>query len=287
MAEGCVRYNLYSYSARPIIQNHKYPQFDYNSLDSDQQSDYWPNSRKPFRDIYRMGRTFVTDFAYIYSSPARFNTGSALWLGGILATGGVIYAFDQEILDAFQRNRDHKLYKPIRQLGEKFERLGFMGYTNRFYVGFMALGYLTKIEPMVTIPAEILGAHLVEGAGKNIMGITVGRARPYENLGPRHFEYNKGSSFPSGHSIVVMQVASVVSRRVDFLPVKIGMYTIATAVCFERITSNEHWPSDVYFGAVYGWIISSELLKLHDRRKFKVTPTAMSGGGGLRLSFSF
>ena len=254
---------------------------------TDSISSYWLDNRNIFRDSYTMGKIFVDDFKYVYSSPVRLNFNSALWLAGITAVGGVIYAYDQEIHDAFMRNRDHKLYKPIRKLGENCERLGFMGFTNRFYIGAMALGYLIKYEPLVTIPGEILESHLIEGGAKNVANLFIGRHRPYEEHGPYFIKYNDGSSFPSGHAAVVAQVADVISYRIRFLPIQIGIYAVAGSVCFERITSEAHWPSDVYIAAVYGWAVSHAILKRHDRQRAKVAIGNVNGAAGLKFSFAF
>lgn len=80
------------------------------------------------------------DVGFIYSSPVRLNKRNLLWLGGIAAVGAVIYAYDQEIHDAFQRSRDDKLYKPIRRTGEEIETTGYMGTTNKYYLGAILAG---------------------------------------------------------------------------------------------------------------------------------------------------
>jgi hypothetical protein len=274
-------------SSRPAVAERMNRSFSLNNNDMPPARENWLDNRRLFRDLYGGGKILVDDFIYIYSSPARLNNKSVLWLAGITAVGGVIYAFDQEIYDAFLRNKDHKIYRPVRKLGENFERLGFMGYTNKFYVGAMALGYILKYEPLVTIPAEILEAHLIEGAAKNVANFAAGRHRPYENDGPYFFKLNDGSSFPSGHAAVVVQVADVVSYRIDFLPLSIGLYSVATAVCLERITSEAHWPSDVYLAAVYGWAVSHALLKYHDRKRANVNIASFGDAVGLRFKLAF
>ncbi|MCP4548397.1 MAG: phosphatase PAP2 family protein, partial [bacterium] len=105
--------------------------------------------------------------------------------------------------------------------------------------------------------------------------------------GARQFRFNDGTSFPSGHAKNVMIAANVLARRIDFLPVQVAAYGLAGTVCLERITSGSHWPSDVYFAAVYGWIISNELVNRHDRKGLTVTPGAPDGSPGISLRFSF
>src|SRR5205807_9285792 len=67
----------------------------------------------------------------------------------------------------------------------------------------------------------------------------------------------KGSSFPSGHAAGVFSVATVIATRYhSHRWVPWVMYGFATAVSFSRITSNAHFPSDVFLGAALGYTIT-------------------------------
>ena len=243
--------------------------------------------RNPLDDLGYAGKTMLSDVGYIYSSPARLNKRSLLWLGGIAAVGAVIYAYDQDIHDAFRRSRDDKFYEPIRRTGEEIQSTGYMGTTNKYYLGAILAGYLVGYKPMVTIPAEILEAQLIAGTFKDGANALVGRSRPFAGEGPYSFKFNDGTSFPSGHAKNVMIAANVISRRINFWPVTVTAYTLAGTVCLERVTSNAHWPSDVYFAAVYGWIISNSLIDRHNRSSLAVSPSTSNGSPGLSVRFSF
>ena len=69
----------------------------------------------------------------------------------------------------------------------------------------------------------------------------------------------KGSSFPSGHATAVWSVATVVAERYrhrgkPWIPVL--CYTMATVISFSRISSEAHFPSDVWLGASLGYSIA-------------------------------
>lgn len=67
----------------------------------------------------------------------------------------------------------------------------------------------------------------------------------------------KGSSFPSGHAASVFSVATVVATRYhSHRWVPWVVYGFATAVSFSRVTSNAHFPSDVFLGAALGYTIT-------------------------------
>jgi hypothetical protein len=238
---------------------------------------------KVVRDLGYAAKTTVVDIGYVYSAPARITPRSALWAGGILAVGGLIYAYDQEVYDELKRIEFEGWYRPIREVGEAFEPLGYMGFANKYYIGALVLGYVAGIEPVVHMSADILESYVVAGGLKNAANIAVGRRRPFAQMGPRSFKFNDGTSFPSGHATSIVQLAAVMSHHVDYLPFQAAMYGIAGAVCLQRVTSDNHWASDVYFGAAYGWMISRELLRRNRVRRLRVMPVGFDGGNGVGL----
>lgn len=248
-----------------------------------------PRNYNLWTDSKNAVRHFVSDAARVYSSPIRINKKSALLLGGIIAVGGVMYIYDQEIYDAFQRSKNDPLYKPIRKLGENFEPLGYMGASNKYLMGGLAVSYLIKWDKGVRLCSDVLESHFIAGGVKNIANKVVGRYRPHEGKGPRYFTLNGGTSFPSGHASNIIQMASIFSYHVDFWPFTVAAYTVAGTVSLERITSDGHWPSDVYFAVVYGYFVSKEILRLNEKRRLRITPTASDRGEslGLLISFSF
>ena len=63
--------------------------------------------------------------------------------------------------------------------------------------------------------------------------------------------------FPSGHAIAAFSVATIFARRYgNHRWVPWLAYGAATAVGFSRITLQAHFPSDVFAGAVFGYVIS-------------------------------
>jgi len=238
-------------------------------------------------DLEAAGSAVLSDGLHIYSSPARIDRRDAIWLGAMAAVGGLIYAYDQEIHDALDRNRDHELYRPFRRLGEALEPVGHMGNMNRYYFGTLAVSYVLGFRFLTGLSAEILEAHFLAGGVKNLSMAVVGRQRPRDSDGPR--EFSDGTSFPSGHVINIFELARIFSHHVDFWPAQIAFYGCATAVGFQRVTDHQHWPSDVYVGALLGTTVATTLLNRHDERRLQVTPM-LSGGGmgcGLMLTHHF
>lgn len=267
-------------SARPSISG----SIDETSLD------YRPHSAGDvWRDVRVAARNNVSDFVHIYTSPARIDGESALWLGGIVAIGGVLYAFDQDIYDALKRNEFEEPYKWVRDTGEFFEPVGLQGNINKYLLGGVAVGYVTGLEPLTTFSSDILRSFLISAPGKSATNALVGRRGPKIGEGARSFEFGKGRSFPSGHSLAIATVARVITYRVHFWPIQAVAYTMMGTVLLQRVTSSAHWPSDAYFGGLYGWFVTDELLKRRDARGLAVVPVlpteGRNAGVGVRMQW--
>jgi membrane-associated phospholipid phosphatase len=66
-----------------------------------------------------------------------------------------------------------------------------------------------------------------------------------------------GSSFPSGHTIAAVSVATVIARRYrDHRWVPWVAYGLAGAIGFSRISLRTHFPSDVFLGGILGYAIA-------------------------------
>lgn len=255
-----------------------------DSIDTD-------SRRRPFLlgDLWYAGRTTIADAARIYSSPARLNTRNALFAGGVIAVGGILLTLDDEIHAAVIRSRDDQPLKAIIDVGEEIEVIGNGGKTAKYYLGALVLGYVTGYDRLTWLAADVVESYYIAGGVKNLANFVASRERPRDARDSREFSFNgDGTSFPSGHAANVIQLANIISRHANYLPVTVAAYTLAGTVSLQRISSDSHWPSDVYFALVYGWFVSDEILKLNHSRRFGVTPTADTRGGlGLSVRFAF
>lgn len=241
-------------------------------------------------DIVRAGRNYVSDLGYVLSSPARMHVRDAVIVTGIAGATAVLYANDQEILDAFQRSRGERYYELAIKPGRAIEPIGFMGNTNVFYIGGLVIGKAFHIDPLARITLEILESHSISGGIRNVAKIAVGRAQPYKDLGPYHFNPGHGTSFPSGHASVQFELATILAHHAHSLPVTIGLYTLATSAALQRIDSKTHWPSDILASALSGAFIAKAVVNRHDQRRARERPVLgfepLPGGGALVVVLS-
>ena len=221
----------------------------------------------PLRDGRHAVHVFVSDAWYVISSPSRMHAHDAAWVLAIAAAGGLTFAYDQEILDAFQRSKGERVYELAVKPGRAIQPVGNMGNTLAYYFGGMGIGYLMHWDPLREITSEFIESHFISGGARNIAEVAIGRRRPFEDFGPRRFEFMGGSSFPSGHASVVFELATILSHHAHFLPFTILCYGAATSAVLERIDSRGHWPSDCVVGAATGYIISRTVVRRHDERR--------------------
>lgn len=200
----------------------------------------------------RMARFVPYDQKVIWTSPFHTSKKDAKWwliFGG--ATGGLIAA-DKYI----SRNAPNQPW--LQHLGSDVSYLGqpytLLPVTAAFYFGgtayhsdhFRETGLLA-FEALADVTVEQL-------ALKSIFD----RQRPVEGRGNGEFEastsarYN--SSFPSGHAIETMALASVVAHEYPHKRwVQILAYAYAAGVIGARLAANKHFPGDVLAGGALGW----------------------------------
>jgi len=218
--------------------------------------------------ILKTTKFLLDDAWYLISSPSRLDRKSAAWLGGILATFGVMYTYDQETLDAIHRSKDSPPYKAILKAGDFFEPAGLTKNTHSYYLAGYVVGYVLKWNRLQEMSLQLLESMIFEGCSRwRTFSRVIGRVRPSAGRGPRYFKFNGDLSFPSGHTSNIFQLATILSHHVDHWAFTVISYGIACTVGFQRLDVNSHWPSDVFFGAVYGIAISRAVIKMHERRK--------------------
>jgi hypothetical protein len=237
--------------------------------------------RQPLRDAGRGLRILTEDAWSLVTAPSRMTGEDLRNLGLVLAVGGVLFAFDEDIDDFAQRNEREGIFDLTRRTGDHFGRLGLMGETWPYYAGAVVVGYAANVPPLMRMGAEILEAQWMSGALRNAGKIVLGRRRPNERRGAYYFEFNGGTSFPSGHAASVWAAAEVVRLHVDRWWATVPLYTIAGSVSLQRLYSNAHWASDVWIGSVSGIAAARFVFHRHENRDaagLSIAPTIAPDG---------
>ncbi len=206
----------------------------------------------------------------------------------MLGLSWAAYQNDQAILDAVRDSRDVDAVRWFHELGSFVEPVGHMGNMNAYYFGGLAVGWVAGQDRVTRIFAEILESHFIAGLGKNLAQSLAGRDRPYTGRGPQSWGSEDATSFPSGHSINIFQLATVFSHHANRTWFTVGAYTVATAVGVQRVESRAHWMSDVIVSAAFGTAVARTVVGLHERHGGpQPTVAASPEGSVLGLQWRF
>jgi membrane-associated phospholipid phosphatase len=95
-----------------------------------------------------------------------------------------------------------------------------------------------------------------------VLKLITQRQRPNEGNGNGNF-FQGGRSFPSEHSVAAWSIASVVAHEYPGPLTKFFSYGLATAIMTARVTSKEHFASDVVVGSALGWYMGKVVYRGH------------------------
>ncbi|MCI0435171.1 MAG: phosphatase PAP2 family protein [Gemmatimonadetes bacterium] len=209
--------------------------------------------RRPLHDFAGTAIDFGRDFWYTLTAPARMDHGDWLASAGVIGVGGLLFLVDNDIARAALRNRHEPVFDEIGDLGTFIEPVGLMGNTNVWYATGAVASWAVGWDRPKRLFTELLYSHWIAGLIRGGTNRLVGRYRPHDGRGARHFAFGGGTSFPSGHASTVFQVAAVLSHHADRAPVTVLAYALAGVAAWERINAEQHWASDIWLGAAYGW----------------------------------
>jgi hypothetical protein len=193
-----------------------------------------------------------------------FSKETALWLGvgGGAALG--VHQADQPIADYFQSN-------PTSLPGGNLygSQLLQVPAAIAWWIAGSAAGSQSQAEA----GRDLLRAQIAVFSWTYGIKFAVGRTRP--NGDPR--------SFPSGHASTSFATAMVLQ---DHFGWKAGLpaFAMAAYTATSRLADNQHWASDLVFGAALG-MASARTVTLHVRNtRVSFAPAPVPGGAAITLS---
>jgi membrane-associated phospholipid phosphatase len=207
-------------------------------------------------------------------------------VGGTAASALV----DDELDAAGQRSRGRTL-DDIGRIGEAYGdgkniAIGLSGlYLTGLFVRDRWLRETAFLAGTATIYATLL---------TRVFKPVVGRARPYLEKGNHEFRMfsldDDFNSFPSGHTVAAFAISTVLARRIGNPFATVGLYGLATVTGLSRVYSEQHWFSDVVFGAAMSIVVASGVVDWYEgvgcvagEAGFHIVPEA----GGLMLVLNF
>ncbi len=210
--------------------------------------------------------TLLQDAKHVVIFPTYYDSKKWLLFGGAVGSVFLVSAFDDDIQDAIQRNRNKVTDKAASIINPFGFQAAYAVIAGIYLQGVFAHNPKSKVVALDAIAASVVSW----GVGATLLKIITGRARPEKNEGAFHFDpfstNGEDNSFPSGHATQAFALAAVLSSHYHSKWVWIPSYTFAGLVGLARMDKNRHWASDVVGGALLGTFIGKEFV-VYNRRK--------------------
>jgi membrane-associated phospholipid phosphatase len=213
------------------------------------------------------------------AAPFRFR-GKQLIYTGVAAGITTALIFADEDIDAWARTQKQK----HRWVNASSPFISEFGSNYGLYViaanGLISAAF--KNEKGVQTSLLASQAFITSGIWTQIIKQLTGRERPkasyifshieggrwhgvfskYLEISPDNRSKMSYDAFPSGHTATAFSIATVFATQYsDIKPIPIICYSAATAVGISRLTEHEHWASDVFVGALIGYLSGKQVVR--------------------------
>jgi membrane-associated phospholipid phosphatase len=143
--------------------------------------------------------------------------------------------------------------------------------------GFAIASWIADDHGTWKVAYEIAQSTLYAGGLNFIVKTAIGRARPYDEDGPKSFSPFKGffvntahQSLPGGHCVVAFALSTVFSRNVKSGWLKGIAYVPAALTFVARVYQDHHWTSDDFAGAAIGYFVATWVVDQHEEGESRI-----------------
>ena len=240
-----------------------------------------------FEDVF-------VDTAKIAVSPIHWETKDWLTLGLVLGGTSSLFLVDDEVKRFAQKNQSPAASK-FSTVGNA---LGNPLYTLPSVGAFYLYGYLADDSKARRTSLLALESYAISGVLTSGLKMLAKRHRPNSGDSSNTWDGPQFSlnnlSFSSGHTAATFSIATVFADQYQDNPYVAPIaYGLATLTGLSRVYGNEHWSSDVFFGAALGYFISKAVLRYHKMDQDKgggrlsVVPEISKEMTGLTVKYDF
>jgi membrane-associated phospholipid phosphatase len=122
------------------------------------------------------------------------------------------------------------------------------------------------------IAFEVVQAGLYTEIVTQIVKNSLGRARPYKELGPTAFKPFAllgwdFTSLPAGHTSWAFSLSTILSRNAKQSWLKVVAYLPAALTFVSRVFQDHHWTSDSCIGAALGYFTATWVVDQHEQKE--------------------
>jgi membrane-associated phospholipid phosphatase len=212
-------------------------------------------------------KNLLRDQKAIWTSPFHIRASDVRWVAPIAAGTAAFIATDRKTGDWIAG------YPDLKPVADGISYAGTVYSVGGAALTFYVIGRAThndRARETGLLGAEaLINSLIVSGVVK---GVTQ-RSRPDEGEDRGRF-WTGGTSFPSGHSIQVWSVATVVAHEYhDKRWVPVVAYGAASLVALARFPAQRHYLSDILVGSSLGYLIGRYVYHAHHQ----VTAPGASG----------
>jgi len=204
-------------------------------------------------------------------------------VGATIISSVVLLAFDEDIRSFASKNLD----KNIRCFAQYSSDIGSPILVVSAFSTVWLGGAFSKNKSLTLLGKNGFLALSISGISTEVIKHLTSRERPKiannstQWHGPKMFfsryfsakNPDNFSSFPSGHSALAWAAATILSEHFNHKGTSFLLYSSAFAVSISRIILEEHWASDVAFGAGIGYFIGKNIENKHFQILPKITKT--------------
>jgi len=219
---------------------------------------YYPGDTERLKPLgIKLFKNILLDQKDLWTSPFRMKKKDLFWWIGIPAVTAALIVTDNKTIDTFENSKGQITW------GNHISKIGASYTLIPLVAGFYGYG-VWKDQPKAR-EVGVLGAQALLDSLiiVEILKPIAGRNRPNSAEKGGDF-FQGGVSFPSGHAIESWSLASVIAHeygRTKAIPIVV--YSLATVVSLSRFAGQQHFASDIFFGAAAGWFIGRYVYKTH------------------------
>ena len=207
---------------------------------------------------------FLSDGAYVVTSPFRFDQKSGFLALGALSFTAASSAWDKQVRHHFIDYKDAPSSKHSKQAGDAALVLG-----PAIGAGFFAEGVVNENDKSKETGYLVYESFLWVLAIERPINYIVGRKRPETTDNPYSFaSFHINTSFPSGHTAQAFAAATVYSEQYPHWYVAVPAYSVAAFTGYSRLHASKHWLSDIVGGSMMGMYLA-HTIRAHHRREDK------------------
>jgi undecaprenyl-diphosphatase len=120
-------------------------------------------------------------------------------------------------------------------------------------LGMLATSLINHNKQLQKQSFEVLGSLVIASATTQLLKRIVQRPRPYQTYTDIYpDQIDNGYAFPSGHTTTAFSTAASLSIITKKWYISVPAFAWATGVAYSRIYLGQHYPSDVFMGALVG-----------------------------------